>query len=445
MKKGLMIVWMVCSVLWMPLQTVTAQGGDNPPLPVAPPPDTNLPITELIFDADFNDTNFWFNGADDTEIATFGLTDNGYQISSTSAENGLSFVPPLNVQIDNFYLEIGFTIDDCAIAESALLFFTRLGVNTQNTLNSMVYVVQCNGNYRARPLIDSSIGPILTNGTTLALEEGNSYTMGILMSEQSAVWYLNQTVVAEFDLGSDVLTTGFITPGVQAGLTYTLTSWRMWSLKNTIAESITPAAPTEADNPTSSASDNPLTVGAIGSVLYRPTTDNPGALPLGHANAAAAYIVDDAFNIYNNTPSAILPFAGFEGDDFYLEIVFRIRVCEDTSSVGLVWRADADYGTYYAFQMTCDGNYRATLVQAGTTTELVSGSVELAPQDITSNLILSVYVKDNTTWLYFQTNLLTSFEDDTLAQGQAGLILESGDNGEKMDILAGSIVAAETR
>ncbi|MCB9435744.1 MAG: hypothetical protein H6673_01965 [Anaerolineales bacterium] len=445
MKKGLLIVWIICSVIWTPLQMATAQGGDNPPPPVAPPPDTNLPLTELIFDADFNDTDFWFNGESDTETATFGLTDNGYQISSTSAENGLSFVPPLNVQIDNFYVEIGFTINDCAIPESALLFFTRLGVSTQNALNSMVYVVQCNGSYRARPMIDSNIGPILTNGTTIALEEGNTYTMGLLMSEKNAVWYLNQTVVAEFETSNDVLARGFITPGVQAGLTYTLTSWRMWSLKNTTAEAVAMGASTEADNPTPIASDNPLAAGAIGIVLYRPTTDNPSMLPLGRANAAAAYIVGDSFNIYNSTPSAILPFTGFEGEDYYLETVFRIRGCEDTSSAGLVWRANTDYSSYYAFQITCDGNYRATLMQDGTATELVSGTITPSLQDTTGNLTVSVYVKGSTAWLYFQTNLLTSFEDDTLVQGHAGLILESGVNGEKMDILANSIVVTETR
>lgn len=445
MKKRLLILGLVCTLL-LPIYPTTAQDdGTPPPSPVAPPSDTNLPITALIFDADFSNADFWFTGASTTENADYALTDDGYSIISRTPESGLSFAPPLNLEIDNLYIEIGFTVNTCAIPESALLLFTRLGITIENTLNSMVYVVQCNGSFRARPMIESAIGPILINGTTLRLEEGQSYTMGVLMSERSVVWYLNQTEVAQFELSTDVPTTGLATPGVQAGLGYTLTSWRIWSLKNTAASVATPSAPPTPTTSSPSSNSNPLANGAIGVVLYRPTTDNPTSLPLGHSNPAAAYITGDAFSIYNNTPSAILPLVGLEGEDYYLELVFRIRACEDTSSIGLVWRANTDYSSYYAYQLSCAGDFRAILVQDGETTELVAGSVDPTPRSISSNLILSVYVKGDTAWLYLQTNLLASFTDDSLSQGGAGIILESGETGEKMDILAGSIVATETR
>lgn len=422
-------------VLGILVPTIAWAQDDDVIRPVAPPDDVNLPVTELVYEADFSNADFWRAGESPDGQISFAPIDDGISVVSLPPDGGIGSLPLINLNVDDFYTEISFRVDTCSTDTSALLFFTRVlpsAMQSQSN-DTFVYVVQCNGDFRARGLAGGAIGDIIVSGQTQILTEGDEYTFGILMSGNRVAWYLNQQEIAQFEIPAGASrASGSMTPGAQQGLAYTLTSWRVWALKSTgsnIEDVTIVETPTE----------DPVSAGRVGDAIYAPSFAPPTTIPLGLHHDVAAYLVggNDTINLYNTRrPFGILTFDGVEAANYYLEVGFTIRDCGPTSSIGFVWRADADFLNYYTFEIQCDGVFRAYAVIDGIPTdEFLSGRLGGALTDITTSIQLGVYVQGDTVSIYGGNTQFASFTDSTFNSGRAGLLLSSDEEtGQPMDI-----------
>ncbi len=442
MKKIVRLMWISLLIANLVLVgTVLAQGGNDP---VAPPDDTNLPVEDIAFEADFSDSEMWEAGQSGGDQMSYGLSDSGYSMVSASADGGIGAAPPINFVTDDFYTEFTFTVDGCQIPESALLFYLRMfpEPNDPTTTDSYVVVVQCSGDYRARSVQQGNPGPIDVSGVTSGLEEGSEHVMGILMVGDTVAWFMDGEEIDTFEV-TESRATGSLTPGAQRGFSYTITDWRIWNVKTTGSSGMLDGASQAGET---SSGDDPVATGQLGAIIYEPPFEPPTSLPLGLHHNVAAYVAGGLLNVYNTQAVGILPFTELEESDVYLETSFIIRDCATDSSVGFVWRATEDFSSYYAYEMQCDGTFTAYLYSDGEISEvLATGEITPAPQDSDRNLTLGVYVRGDTAWVYFGTQALASFSDATLSEGQTGLLLTSGEDGTVMDVLLQSITGSEVR
>ncbi len=423
--------------------TVSWGQGDDTLHPQALPDGVNPPITSIVYDADFNDSNAWQDGESPDGVLTYSPTEDGLLITSQSPDGGIGSLPFINLNIDNFYTEISFRVESCTSEQSALLMFTRVlpSISNNQFNDAFVYVIQCSGDFRARALQNGNINDVVISGQTIPLEEGENYVMGILMAENTVAWYLNQEEVAKFEIPSnETRNSGTLTPGAQLGFQYTLQSWRVWALKSTG----TNLEDTTIIEPTTN-TDDPLANNRLGNKLYEPSFEPPSSIPLGLHHDVAAYIIGggQALNLYNTRrPFGILAFEGIDQANYFLETAFSVRNCSETSSIGFVWRANDTFTNYYAFEVQCDGIFRAFLVEDGTETEtFISRQLDVRLTDISQDIRLGVYVLDDTVYLYGDGTLFSSFSDNTLSSGHTGLLLSSDeDTGQPMDVIITDLV-----
>lgn len=452
MKRRLFwIVLIVVLLLPLNFSVTQGQGDGTMPDPVAPPEGSNLPIQDLVFEADFTDREFWPTGTSTDGVLSYEVTDKGYVISSVSPDAGIGLLPVIEINIDDFYSEVTFTVDQCLSDESAFLFFSRIAEGDATGLLSdfYVYVIQCNGDWRSRPVAGGNIGEIDNNGQTLALEPGTSYSFGVLMVDNQMALYLNGEEIEQYEVDSTPLqASGALTPGAQLGFDYTLTDWRVWTVKTTGQDQ----APDTGDNGgnegigssgTGSEGD-PVGAGLIGAALYRPSFVPPTTIPLGLDHPVAAYVIDggEALALYNNQiPAGILQFDSVQGSDYYLEALMLVRDCADSSSVGFVWRADGALQNYYTFEVQCDGEFRVYPVIDGEAGDIiVSGRFEPALTGL-GEFTMGIYTQGEDVWLYLDGDVLSTFSDSTFSEGRVGLRLASGENEQRMDILVGDLAA----
>ncbi len=447
MRKMGVILWSTLLILGLlPLTPTFGQGGDGP---TAPPGGTDLPLVEVVYEADFTDTEQWPEGT--ITGMEFASSADGYQITSINADAGIGLAPPIALLIDNFYSEVSFTIDSCQVPESALLFLTRLTPNAQTAaqLDTYAYVMQCSGDYRSRSIVAGNPGDIDVQGRApAALDEGAQHVMGVLMVNNSATWYLDGTELATFDVLSPLRVDGVLAIGAQRGLAYTANTWRVWSLDSTTVSTTASSPDTDTTAGGTPQGNGPLSEFGVGDLIYNPDLAQPGSIPSGLSQPVATlYMAGGQIGLYNREPSAILPFEGVQASDYYVEVVFATRACTDTSLVGVIWRAAAEFGSYYAFGMQCDGSYRAWLeTPDGPSDPLFNGEINQPPIPDTGAHSLGVYVKGDTAWLYYDDVVLGSFSDATLTEGGAGLLLQSDPETDKrMDIVAVSLTVAEAR
>lgn len=427
-------------------QLVFAQDDGRPQ---APPQGANLPITDLIYEADFTDDVTWLSAESDDGTIAFTRSDTGYTLASLNPDMGVAAARPLNLVMDNFYTEMEFTVDTCLVPESALLFFARVTPNTTtlSEADAYVFVIQCNGEYRARPFSLGTPGEITSTGQTLQLEEGQTYSMGILISGSTVAWYLSGTEVARFE-AVDLPTEGWITPGVQRGMTFTMTEWRTWELKasgtNTVDSGNNPPPATDTPDTTTTTSEDPLNAAPLGTAFFDPGFNPPTPLQLGLTHPVAAYVSGNNLIAYNTEPFAIMQFADINQSDYFLEIAFVARACVDTASIGFAWHADDAYQSYNALQVQCDGGfhfYQVTDGQAGP--DLLSGTINPPLSEFDRGLAIGLYVQGERAWLYVEGEVMTELTGSSLNSGHAGMILASGSDGSKMDVLLFDIVGYE--
>lgn len=419
------------------------QNGDDVPQPEAPPEGTNLPVQEVIFETTFPSEEGWPSESSPDEQISYEVTAEGYAVTS-AAEGGIGSIPVVNLNIDNFYTEFTLTIDGCDSTASALLFFTRvLPSNATQTNDSFVYVNQCDGTYRARGLVDNSILDVAVSGQSMSLDEGATYTIGYLVSGNQSAWYINGQEIAQFEIPAGAArNSGALAPGAQLGISYTLSNWRIWALKNSGENVEDPASTTDPGGTDEAVSgDDPLQRGELGAIVYDPPFTAPTTIPLGlHHDVAAFLVGSDSVNLYNTASSGILTFEDVTGSNYYIQVDFQVRDCSETSTIGFVWHATEDFSSYDAFVVACDGSYEAYSVVDGVAGEPVTvGALNLALTDV-QLASLGVYVDGSMVYLYAGGQLIESFTDDTLASGLAGLWLASGDDDTRMDILATELI-----
>lgn len=394
---------------------------DDPPS--APPSDAPPPITTLAYEADFSDTSVWTAGADGDQL-TYGPAAEGYQIVSLG-EGGIGIAPAPAITTDNFYTEFTFTLNTCPSTASALLFFVRLQATAggASQADGYVFVLQCDGQFRARSVSGGAPGSIDTQGTlTERLALDIAHTMGILFEGNTVSWYLNGSTVATFE-ASAVRSSGQFAPGAQLGLDYTVTRWRIWDVTSTDDT----ASPVEGDDLLSSIQ--------VGEVLYEPSILPPSGIQYGLHYPIARLVTGNAISMYNTLPVGIMPFEGVDGRNYLIEIEFAVRTCSETSLIGLYWRASSNLATFYAAGIQCDGKHRVREVGlSGASTPLLEGQLSQPLEPRILNVI-TLAVKDEQAAFYFNQDFLGSFAVDTLISGGAGLILQSGEDGKAMDIV----------
>ena len=422
MKK----LWIGIVLILLPLLPVFAQGDD----PVAPPAGTQLPLVELIYSADFTDEAVWTTGTAPDALA-FEPTTNGFSILNTDAQSGIGLAPATEDIFDSVYTEFEFTVDSCETGTSALLFSTRLQPEVADliTTEQYVFVVQCDGSYRSRPITGGAPGIIDTRGRIESgLESGETHVMGVLQDGNEIAWYFDGQELATYT-GTQMPSDGHITFGAQLGAGYTVSQWRVWSIE-------AGAGPTGGDDNTSTSgtSDDPVANREFSDVLYNPDFEPPTDIVYGLHWPVARYVNPNGIGMYNNDDTAIMEFPQVNQADYYFEINFVIRACGDDSFVGLVWRASDDLGSFYVFGIQCDGNYRARAVVDGVAGDVLAEGSAGAPQKGELQA-LSVFVRGDTAYLYFNRTLLGTITDASLSEGMPGILLQSSTEGDKMDLI----------
>jgi hypothetical protein len=423
MKK----LWIGIVLILLPMLPVFAQGGD----PVAPPDGTELPLMELIYNADFTDEAVWPAGTAPNALA-FEPTSGGFSVLSTDAQSGIGLAPAIEDIFDNVYTEFEFTVDGCDSGSSALLFSTRLQPGTSNliTTEQYVFVVQCDGSYRSRPITGGAPGIIDTRGSIEdGLDIGETHVMGVLQVGNEITWYFDGQQLASYT-GSQMPFDGQMTFGAQSGAGYTVNQWRVWSIESDEEPIVDDDGSISNDN-----ADDPVANREFTDVIYNPDFEPPTDIRYGLHFPIARYVNPNGIGMYNNDDTALMDFPLVNQADYYFEINFVIRACGEDSFVGLTWRGSEDLGSFYVYGIQCDGNFRARAVVDGTAGDILSEGDVGAPLSLGELMAMSVFVRGDTAYLYYNRTLLDTITDDTLIEGIPGILLQSSTAGEKMDII----------
>lgn len=386
---------------------------------------------DLLFEADFNDEAAWPTGR--TAYLQYDLLETGYRLRNPQTNAGIGLAPSLDLLVDDFYTELTFTVNVCSSNESSLLFFARMApASPSSSTTSYVFVLQCSGEYRARPVINGVPWDITAAGQVTPLSEGDSYVMGVRMQGRNVLWSIDGNVIEDFVIEDSVRPNGVLAPGAQIGFSYTINAWQVWALETT-GSNITQ---TDVQIP-----GNPLQDRQIGEVLYLPSLDPPNPISLGLDQPVAAVISDDRLFLYNTQPEAVLPFEGVTGSSYFMEIEFWVRACSEQSSVGFVWYADLTYQNYYALEVQCDGTFEAYIVANDRDRRrLAAGRLVPGLHNSGQSKSLGVFVRAGDVWIYHDGDLIASFHDASHLAGQVGLILDSERDDARMDIVASEIV-----
>jgi hypothetical protein len=312
----------------------------------------------------------------------------------------------------------------------------RLNGETGNrlTADQYVFVLECAGSYRSRALSGGAPTDIDVRGALeTELSEGSSHVMGILMIGDEVTWFIDGTAIGPYNVRS-VLPAGLIAFGAQRGMGYTITSWRVWSV---LAD--------ETDTGVSgSTSDDPIAAQDFGGVIYDPSFLPPTSIQYGLHLSVARYLTPNGISMYNNDPTAIMLFPEVDQSNYLIDVSFGIRSCGDDSLMGLVWRAAEDQSSFYVFGIQCDGSYRVRAVVDGVPGDvLLEGQVD-EPLPLETLLTASVFVRDETAWVYYNRELLGSFTDASLSDGMTGVLLQSASDGTKMDMIITDLTIFET-
>lgn len=420
----------VCIGMILLLTIVIPVFAQGDPTPVAPPFDVELPIEGLAYTADFTDTTIWAEGTAQQALS-FGPTDSGFAVVSTDSEAGVGIAPTAPEVFDNFYTEFTFSLDTCNSDSSALLFSAGLDADASDPTSAgqYVFVVQCDGNYRSRPLINGQAGAVDRRSRTVApLTVGADYTMGVLVDGDIIGWFLDGAELGRYRTPA-APESGSLAFGGQLGIGYTVTSWHVWDIESGVFGS----------SGSESLAEDPLADGGIGEILFNPDFQPPTDLTYGLHYPVARYINSNGLVMFNNDDVAIMPIPQVNQADYYFELNYVVRSCGDDSLTGLIWRASDDLGSFYVFGVECDGSYRVRSVVDGEAGDvLLEGDVAVAP-DNEQLVSISVFARGEQAWIYYNRQLLGSITDQSLADGMAGILLQSSTSGVKMDMIVTDI------
>ena len=417
-------VWLVlilCITFIAPLTTIQAQGGAKL---LAPPPDAELPLGDLVYTADLTDGDIWPEYNDNNLILT--PTVEGFAMSNTDPEEGLGLFAPTRLDYTDFYTEFSFNIDACRDATSALLFAVR----DVDFADNYVFVLQCDGSYRSRPIIEGNIGNVDRRDRADSVAVETTHHMGILMIDDQVSWYLDGVELESFT-ARGAPAEGSITFGAQLGIEYTLTAWRVWEVTGTA---------TLGDNNNADAdSADPLINQEFTEILYNPEFEPPSTITYGLHYPIARYFNPNGIGMYNNDETAIMALPEVNAENYYFEINYLVRSCDEDAVVGIIWRASEDLSDFYVLGVQCDGAYRSRVVLDGVAGDiLASGDSDPMEQD--TLLSISVYVRGDTAWLYHNQNLLTTIASDQIGAGTPGILLQSSTAGATVDILLTDLI-----
>lgn len=415
-------IWLVlilCMTIIAPLANVQAQGGDKL---LAPPPEAELPLGDLVYTADLTDAEVW-SAYDDNNLI-LEPTASGFSLSNTDPEEGLGLFAPTRLDYTDFYTEFSFTIEACNDVTSAVLFSVR----DVDFADNYVFVLQCDGSYRSRPIIDGNVGNVDRRGKVAELDLEATHHMGILMIADTVTWYLDGVELETYP-ARGALAEGAMTFGAQLGIEYTLTAWRIWE----VTESSTLGSNND------DGVDDPLRNEEFTGILYHPEFEPPSTITYGLHYPIARYYNPNGIGMYNNDETAIMALPEVNAENYYFEINYFIRSCQDDAVVGIIWRASEDLSDFYVFGVQCDGEYRSRVVIDGEAGDILT-SGESTPMEPDTLLSISVYVRGDTAWLYHNQNLITTITTDELDMGTVGILLQSSTGGATIDILVSDLI-----
>lgn len=211
------------------LPVAYAQNDDSPR---ALPEDVTLPLEEIAYQADFLLDPLWRPRDTDPEL-TWQPSRQGLSIVSTSAESSARYTNGTSYIGQNFYVELSFIPVQCLSEESALLLNTRADTTADslNAAQAYVFVMQCNGTYRSRPVEEGGeSGTIDFNGVLDSpLQPKQAYHLGVLIQGRQVIWYFDGALLGEY-LITQSPRPGEIVPGAQLGMDVVITDLRIWEL-----------------------------------------------------------------------------------------------------------------------------------------------------------------------------------------------------------------------
>jgi len=360
----LLLTLIVTASLLMSLGVASAQDGDDPENPENPqilPADADVEIDELVYTADFASDSNWAADQFEDGALSWEPVDDGLAVISPDAEGPARFVPGTEFTALNFYVEMTFTPRECKDTESAMLFNVRSDPSSEEPTRATAYVfvIECDGTYRSRPLNNGVSGLVDFSGNLAeALTEGEAMTLGVVVNGREVTWYVDGELLGTY-IGSTNPVPGQFAVGAQLGLDAIVNRIQVWSLvgENVVAEEV-------ADDV-----ENPLESSAAGRNIFVETFIVPGTpLITGWDDLAPGYRIQD--HVIVSSQQNVLARYLTETPNtstyrvYMVRSFFQMRHCQsDDGGFGLALAGEGE--SFYGLIIHCDGTFTASHSRTG--------------------------------------------------------------------------------
>ena len=424
-------MWKICIVIVILVispTVVLAQGGDDGDMPLAPPPDIELPLGEVAYVADFSTEENWQLGAYSDGTLEWEAAEDGSGIDIASVAEGPSrFVPGTSYLADNFYAEMEFTPTACTSDESAMLFNVRSDPTSDNptVATSYVFVVECGGTYRSRIVNEGQPGLIDFRGMLPApLTLGDPIRIGVVVNGRQVSWFMNGETLGSY-LGGGSPIEGQFALGAQLGVEATITDLRVWTLSTGDV-----AADGTGDTTGSIASSDPLATSIPGRSITVEDFDDPQhELLRGVVSDTPSYRIGDLVVIgsVNAVDAAYLSDAPDSSTYHvtYTEVIFQARHCDDDGAFGLALGQDDE--NFIGVLVQCDGEFSVQDYSDGDPGESYLNAILDPLEPFGQGHLIGVVIGGTDVFVYYDNQLLGTFVLEDAVARQLGVAWVNGD------------------
>jgi hypothetical protein len=417
------LVWVVFVSLWGATDLMAQEDGNTP---MAAPASADLPLAGLAYTADFGGELNWTEGAYDDGTLDWSASDEGLLIRSLQADGPARFVPGTSYVAANFYAEFTFTPLACASEESAMLFNVRSDPASANptSASAYVFVIQCDGTYRSRPILEGRSGLIDFSGQLDSPPQvGVPMQVGVLVQGRQVTWYVDGVELGLYFANSSPQV-GQFAFGAQIGLTARVSRLQVWEVEAPETAQSTPEAMT-SDRP----SDNPLPSAGRGRNIAVITFRDPVTPLIAAYNTdLPAYLAGGLLVIGPREPQSTQTRYLAQAPDpnsyeaYLIESAFQARACAEDGGFGLA--LGAPEALTLAFILQCDGRFR---LEDGAGTVLGTGQVRPLER-FGFGTLLGLVVRGEAVYAYINEDLAASAFVSRANQAQMGYIWQATDS-----------------
>ena len=404
---------LIALLLTVGVGIASAQDGGDPQ---ALPPDADVGLNELVYTADFSSEANWANGSFEDGALRWEPVADGLAVISPDAEGPARFVPGTAFTALNFYVEMTFTPRECLDGESAMLFNVRSDPDSDDATlaTAYVFVIECNGTYRSRPVNNGVSGLVDFSGNLPeALSAGEAVTLGVVVNGREIAWYVDGELLGTY-IGSTNPVPGQFAVGAQLGLDALVTRLQVWSLEGEVA--VSEELPQDIDNPLDSSS--------VGRNIFVESFFDPSTpLITGWDDLAPGYRIRD--QVVVSSGQAVLARYLTDTPDpssyrvYAVRVNFQLRQCTGDGAFGLALGGDGE--SFTGLMIACDGTFTANEFINGELTETYLTQPVEAPEPFSFGREISAVVSGETVFAYYEGDILGSFEAAGVNEGRIGL------------------------